>query len=216
MPDAKAPISDSTARLLYAIDLVGIFVFALEGALAGMAGSLDLVGVLVLAFTTALAGGVLRDLLIGAVPPMAIRDWRYPTVAFVAAALAFVLHGIAEWVPAALLMVLDAAGLSLFAMAGTEKALAYGIHPFVAILMGGITGAGGGTMRDMLLAQVPTVLHKDIYATAALLGSTVMVVTLKLSLSPALATATGGCTCFALRVVSVWQQWNLPRVAAGS
>ena len=112
-------------------------------------------------------------------------------------------------------MVLDAAGLSLFAMAGTEKALAYGIHPFVAILMGAITGAGGGTMRDMLLAQVPTVLHKEIYATAALLGSTIMVATLKLSTSPALATVTGASACFGLRVISVWQQWDLPRVAAG-
>jgi uncharacterized membrane protein YeiH len=215
MPDAKDPVSDSTAHLLYVVDLAGIFVFALEGALAGMAGSLDLLGVMVLAFTTALAGGVMRDVLIGAAPPMAIRDWRYPTVAFVAAGLAFVLHGIAERVPGVMLMVLDAAGLSLFAMAGTEKALAYGIHPFVAILMGAITGAGGGTIRDMMLAQVPAVLHKEIYATAALFGSAIMVVTLKLSTSPALAAATGASACFGLRVISVWQQWNLPRVATG-
>src|SRR5262249_62136666 len=85
MPDAKNPVSDSTARLLYVVDLTGIFVFALEGALAGMAGSLDLLGGMGLAFTTALAGGVVRGVLVGGAPPLAVRDWRRPTVAVVAA-----------------------------------------------------------------------------------------------------------------------------------
>ena len=142
MPTSTGRAAEQTARLLLVLDLVGVFVFALAGGLAAMVAQLDLLGVMVLAFTTALAGGVIRDLLIGAGPPMAIRNWRYSVVAFVAAGLAFVLHGAVERVPTALLMMPDAAGLSLFAMAGTEKALDYGINPFVAILMGAITGGG--------------------------------------------------------------------------
>ncbi len=214
MTGSTALHQDPTGRLLFVVDLAGVFVFALEGALAGMAAGLDLLGIMVLSFTTSLAGGVIRDLLIGAVPPMAVRDWRYSVVAFGAAGLAFVLHRLVERVPGSLLMVLDAAGLGLFAMAGTEKALAYGIDPFIAALMGTITGVGGGTVRDMLLGQVPTVLRADVYATAALAGSAVMIVSLRLSVSPALAAVLGGVVCFLLRVVSVWQHWNLPRVAA--
>lgn len=214
MPASTGSAADQSARLLVVLDLAGVFVFALEGALAAMAAGLDLLGVMVLAFATALAGGVIRDLLIGSVPPMAIRDWHYSVVAFVAAGLALVLHALVEHVPAMALMVLDAAGLSLFAMAGTEKALDHGTHPFIAILMGAITGVGGGVVRDLLLAQVPAVLRTDVYATAALAGAAVMIVSRKLSVSPRLAAALGGVSCFVIRVVSVWQQWNLPRVSA--
>jgi len=125
-----------------------------------------------------------------------------------------VLHELVEHVPAMALMVLDAAGLSLFAMAGTEKAVDHGIHPFIAILMGAITGVGGGVVRDLLLAQVPAVLRTEVYATAALAGAAVMIVSRKLSVSPRLAAALGCASCFVIRVVSVWQQWNLPRVSA--
>ncbi|HEY4909679.1 MAG TPA: trimeric intracellular cation channel family protein [Methylomirabilota bacterium] len=213
MSGSTGSAADQAARLLVALDLAGVFVFALEGALAAMAAELDLLGVMVLAFATALAGGVIRDLLIGAVPPMAIRDWHYSVVAFVAAGLAFVLHGLVAQVPGTALMVLDAAGLSLFAMAGTEKALDYGIHQFIAMMMGAITGVGGGVVRDLLLAQVPAVLRTDVYATAALAGSVVMIGSRKVSMSPRMAAVLGGICCFVLRVVSVWQHWNLPRVS---
>jgi len=214
MPASTGSAVDQSARLLVVLDLAGVFVFALEGALAAMAAGLDFLGVMVLAFATALAGGVIRDLLIGSVPPMAIRDWHYSVVAFVAAGLALVLHELVEHVPAMTLMVLDAAGLSLFAMAGTEKAVDHGIHPFIAILMGAITGVGGGVVRDLLLAQVPAVLRTDVYATAALAGAAVMIVSRKLSVSPRLAAVLGCASCFVIRVLSVWQQWNLPRVSA--
>src|ERR1035438_1316558 len=199
-------------KLLSAVDLAGTFLFAVEGATAAIAGYLDLLGIMVLSFATALAGGVIRDLLIGAVPPEAFRDWRYSVVAFAAAAFVFVLHHSVQQVPGTLLMVLDAAGLGLFAIAGTEKSLAFGINPFIAILMGTITGVGGGMVRDILLAQVPGVLRTEVNATAALLGSAVLILCRRLKLSPVLAAVAGGVVCFALRVVSVLQHWNLPRV----
>lgn len=202
-----------SSKLLLTLDVAGTFVFAVEGAMAAIRGNLDFLGLLVLSFATALGDGVIRDLLIGAVPPGAIRDWRYSVVAFAGGAVAFFLHHFVQEIPSQVLTDLDAAGLALFAVAGTQKALNYGIHPFMAILMGTITGVGGGTVRDILLAQVPTVLRADVYATAAMAGAAVMILGRKLGLRPAWTSVLGGVSCFLLRVVSVWQHWNLPRVA---
>jgi uncharacterized membrane protein YeiH len=101
--------------------------------------------------------------------------------------------------------------LSLFAVAGAAKALDFGIHPFIAVLMGGVTGVGGGTIRDILLARIPTVLRADVYATAALAGAAVLMIGLRIKANPRFMTILGAVVCFALRVVSVWRHWNLPR-----
>ncbi len=201
-----------SAGLLFAVDLAGTAVFAMGGALAAIQGGLDLLGVLVLSFCTALGGGVLRDLLIGAVPPVAIQDWRYPVVAFAVGALTFLFHGPIKMIPLPLVIALDAAGLSLFAVAGAGKALVHRINPFVAVAMGAVTGAGGGVVRDILLARVPLVLHTDIYATAAMAGAAVLVLARRAGLPTAWAAALGGLACFALRLVAVWQGWGLPKV----
>jgi uncharacterized membrane protein YeiH len=198
-------------RLLFAVDMAGTFLFALEGALAAIAANLDFFGVMVLSFTTALVGGVIRDLLIGAVPPASLRDWRYAAVAFGAGASVFFFHHYVLEIPVPVIVVLDAAGLGLFAVAGTEKALDFGMHPFIAVLLGTITGVGGGTVRDIFLATVPNVLRADVYATAALAGSVVMVVARKMKMGTTVSATMGGVVCFVLRVVSVWQHWNLPK-----
>jgi len=196
--------------LLLAVDFAGTFLFAVEGGMAAASAHLDLLGAIVLAFVTAVGGGIIRDLLIGAIPPNSIRDWRYGAIAFAGAATAFFFHSFVQEVPGSVLVLLDAAGLSLFAVAGAEKALDFEIHPFIAILMGGITGVGGGTVRDLLLAQVPTVLRADVYATAALAGAAVVVVGLRLKLPRVPVAVAGAVVCFLLRMVSVWLHWNLP------
>jgi uncharacterized membrane protein YeiH len=206
--------ANRSQRLVRFADFGGTFVFAVEGATAAIRAGLDFFGVMVLSFATALAGGVLRDLLIGAAPPASIRNWRYPVTAFIAGAFTFCFHTWILRIPYPVIIGLDAAGLSLFAVAGTEKALEYGISPFVAALMGTVTGVGGGTIRDIFLAQVPAVLRSDIYATAALAGALVMLAFRRLKFSPAQAGVCGGLVCFLLRVVSVWRHWNLPRVVA--
>lgn len=152
----------------------GIFLFAVEGALAAIRSDLDLLGVMVLSFVTAFGGGVIRDLIVGATPPSAFIDRRYSLTAFAAALVTFVLFEHVARIPATFIQTLDAAGLAVFAVAGSEKALAFEIDAFVAILLGGITGFGGGTLRDVLLARVQVVLHADIYATAALLGAAIV------------------------------------------
>lgn len=198
--------------LLLVVDLVGTFVFAVEGGMAAVAGDLDLLGLMALSFVTALGGGIMRDMLIGAIPPNSIRDWRYGTVALSGGVAVFFFSEFFHGVHPTVMTSLDAAGLALFAVAGAAKALEYGLSPFIAVLMGGITGVGGGVVRDVLLAQVPTVLRADVYATAAIAGAAVMVAGLKLRFPRALMMSLGGVVCFLLRMVSVWRHWNLPRV----
>lgn len=192
--------------------MAGTLLFGIEGAEAAITGNLDLLGLMVLAFSTALAGGIFRDLLIGAIPPSSLRDWRYSAMAFTGAVIVFFAYRFLQGIPSEVILVLDAAGLALFAVAGTEKALLYQMHPFIAILLGTVTGVGGGTVRDIFLAHVPNVLRSDIYATAAMAGAAVMIAARKLKLSHTWAAVCGGVFCFTLRVVSVWRHWNLPKV----
>jgi len=200
--------------VLLAVDLVGTFVFAVEGALAGIRGELDLLGLLVVSFVTALGGGTVRDLLIGAVPPNSIRDWRYGATAFAGGGAVFCFYQSFQHVPQQLLITLDAAGLALFAMAGAAKALEFGINPMIAVLMGVLTGVGGGTIRDVLMTRVPGILNTDIYASAALAGAAVMVIGLALKVPRTIAMPVGGICCFVLRMVAVARHWNLPKVMA--
>ncbi len=200
-------------HLLLAIDLIGTALFAAEGASTAMAARLDLFGILVLAAVTSLGGGILRDLLIGDAPPSAIRDWRYPGLCFFTGAIMFLLHPTFSGRELSLITVLDAAGLSFFAIAGTAKAIEFKLHPLLAVIMGGITGVGGGTLRDLLINRIPTILRADIYAAAALFGAMVMLLALRLRARPALASTIGILACFVLRMLAVHFGWNLPNTS---
>jgi uncharacterized membrane protein YeiH len=197
-------------RLILALDITGTFVFAIEGAIAAIQANLDLLGIAVLAFCTALGGGVTRDILIGATPPAAFRDWRYPALAFAGAALTCLFLNFMLSIPSQALATLDAAGLALFAVAGTEKALEYKIPPFTAILLGAITATGGGTIRDMLLNHIPAVLRVDIYATAALFGAVLLVILRKFGMPAKPAAFCGFLGCFLLRIAALRYHWHLP------
>ena len=204
-----SPLLVSTATLLFALDLIGTFVFALSGAVSGVKNKLDPFGVGVLAFVAGNAGGVTRDLLIGAVPPAAINDWRYIAVSLAAGAVTFV------WYPSVtrmrpIVLLLDAAGLGLFAVAGAEKALAFGVNPFVAALLGMLTGIGGGVLRDLLVNEIPVVLRADLYALAALAGAGVVVGGHLLRWPPTATTVAGAVLCFGMRLVAIRRRWNLP------
>jgi uncharacterized membrane protein YeiH len=156
--------------LLLLLDLVGTFVFALSGATAGVKHRLDLFGVLVLSYAAGNAGGIARDLMIGAVPPAAISDWRYLGVSLLAGIATFWRPSIIDRLRSPVLL-FDAAGLGLFAVAGRQKAFAFGLTPVMAALLGMLTGIGGGMTRDVLLAEIPTVLRADLYAVAAAAAS---------------------------------------------
>ena len=195
--------------LLLVLDLAGTFVFAISGAMLGVRRKLDIFGILVLSFAASSAGGIARDLLIGAVPPAAISDWRYLTVALAAGLLIFFCHSLIARLRPAILM-FDAAGLALFAVAGTQKALTFGLNPLMAALLGMLTGIGGGIARDLLVARTPAVLQSDLYALAALAGAVLVVIGHGLNW-PLVPTAIAGAgICFGLRVLAMRHGWNLP------
>ncbi|MEP7097645.1 MAG: trimeric intracellular cation channel family protein [Dokdonella sp.] len=200
--------------LLLVLDLCGTFVFALSGATAAVRRRLDLFGVLVLSFAAANSGGIVRDVLIGATPPAAISDWRYLAASLVAGILTFWWAPLIEKLQNPVRM-FDAAGLALFAVAGTEKALAFGLNPFMAALLGMLTGIGGGMARDLLLADVPMVLRADLYAVAALAGAIVVVIGETLQLPSAVTVLAGALLCFGLRMMAVRRGWHLPIARGG-
>lgn len=202
-------VNAAMKMLVLVLDLIGTFVFALSGALAGAKRGLDFFGIMVLAFAAGNVGGITRDLLIGAVPAAAISDWRYLLASMLAGVLIFFWHSIIERLQSAIL-VFDAGGLALFAVAGTQKALAFGLDPIMAALLGMLTGIGGGMMRDVLLREIPVVLRSEIYALAALAGAVVVVIGDEILLPSTMVAIAGAILCFAIRMLAIRRSWKLP------
>jgi uncharacterized membrane protein YeiH len=194
------------------LDLGGTFVFALSGATSGIKHRLDLFGVLVLSFTAATAGGMTRDVLIGAVPPAAIHDGRYVLVSIGAGLVAFYWPPLVRRMKSPVLL-FDAVGLGLFAGAGALKSLEYGLRPLPAILLGCLTGVGGGVVRDVLVSEVPAILRSELYATAALAGAAVVVAGETFGAPSVVSTSAGVLLCVALRVAAIRRGWRLPVAA---
>lgn len=192
-----------------ALDLVGTFVFALSGAVAGVKNKFDLFGLMVLAFVTGNAGGITRDLLIGAVPPASLVNLQYLWISLSAAAVVFLWSRKIN-VQGKLILALDAAGLALFAVTGTEKALAAGLNPVMAALMGMLTGIGGGMIRDVLVNQTPFVLQSDLYAVAALAAGMVVITGNWLHLPAFVGLLIGSALCLGLRLMAIFRGWHLP------
>jgi uncharacterized membrane protein YeiH len=195
--------------LMVAFDLSGTFVFALSGATAGVKHRLDLFGVLVLSFAAGNSGGIARDVMIGAVPPAAIVDWRYAAVSILAGLITFYWYRIINRLSSPVL-VFDAAGLALFAVSGAGKALAFHAGPVAATLLGMLTGIGGGMVRDVLVSEIPTVLRTELYAVAALIGAAMVVIGRMLHLPSSGAAAAGAVLCFGIRFMAMRYGWQLP------
>lgn len=196
--------------LLVGFDLGGTFVFALSGATAGVKHRLDLFGVLVLAFAAGNSGGIARDVMIGAVPPAAMSDWRYIAVSILAGLITFYWYRTINRLSSPVL-VFDAAGLALFAVAGAGKALAFHAGPVAAMLFGMLTGVGGGMVRDVLVSEIPTVLRTELYAIAALIGAAAVVIGRMLNVPSSVSAVTGAVLCFAVRLAAMRRGWRLPK-----
>ncbi|PTE19435.1 hypothetical protein C5F48_22945 [Cereibacter changlensis JA139] len=192
------------------VDLLGTFVFGLSGGTVAIRHRLDVFGVIVLAVAAALAGGMLRDMLLGATPVIALADERYLLVAVAAALVAFFFKPLISRLGKPV-MVFDALGLGLFAVTGCRKGLEYGLDPVVSVLLGVLTAVGGGLVRDLLVTEVPRVLREEIYALAAFVGATVVVVGEYLVLADWLVTLVGISAAFSVRVISVIYGWSAPR-----
>jgi uncharacterized membrane protein YeiH len=205
----------AVVSLLLALDLAGVFAFALNGAFTAVRQArLDIVGVLALGIITAIGGGIVRDVLIDALPPATFVDWRYLAVAAAGALLAFFLARPLERL-AAPMIVLDAAGLSLFCVTGSSKALTFGLGAAQAVILGAVSGVGGGTIRDVLIGRVPSVLSSGLYAVPALLGATVTVVAVRLHVYGIVAALLAAGLCFGVRMIGVRFNLNAPAPRSG-
>lgn len=194
---------DTTSPVFLALDLTGTFAFALNGALTAIrVARLDIVGVITLGMFTALGGGMIRDILLGALPPATFQDWRYLAVAAVGSLVAFMFGRGLDRLSLPIL-VLDAAGLSLFAVSGALKGLDLGVGATQAVILGAITGVGGGTLRDVLIREVPAVLTSGLYAIPALVGALLAVVGERVGLSGAPTAVVAAVVCFIIRMVGV-------------
>ena len=195
--------------ILLVLDLVGTFVFAISGATVGVRHRLDLFGVLVLSFAAAVSGGIVRDVLIGATPPAALVGWHYLGTSCLAGLITFyrceaiekLRHPVQHF---------DALGLALFAATGASKALAFGLGPVSATLLGMLSGIGGGMMRDILVARTPIVLRSDLYAVAALAGASVIVIGDRLGMPQMHTLVVSVALCFGLRYLAIRHGWALP------
>lgn len=197
-----------TAQL--ALDLVGVFVFALSGGLVAVKKRFDLFGVLVLACAAALGGGICRDVLIGDVPPVGLTDWRLLSAAALGGLVTFVFSPGVERI-SRLVRVLDAAGLAAFAVSGSLKAVTtVGISPVAAVLVGIITAVGGGVIRDLLAGLVPEVLRRELYAVPAALGATIVVLAAQLGSLQDWVLWTAALLVFAVRLMAVRLDLNAP------
>ncbi|HEX8012340.1 MAG TPA: trimeric intracellular cation channel family protein [Casimicrobiaceae bacterium] len=211
MTDPVTPtILPAMKLFLMSLDFVGTFVFALSGAIAAVKRELDFFGVLVLSFVAATTGGIIRDVLIGAIPPATLVDWRYLAISLLAGILTFYWFPLIDRLKSPV-QLFDAAGLALFAVSGAQKALAYGLDAPMAALLGMLTGIGGGMARDIMLAEIPTVLRAELYAVAALAGAGVVVVGESLNMPSTAMTLTGAFLCLGLRLGSIYRGWHLPK-----
>ena len=198
------------APLLLVLDLTGTFAFALNGSLTALrAARLDIVGVVTLGMVTAIGGGIIRDVLLDSLPPATFSDWRYLAVAAGGGLITFAFGRHLERLNTPITL-LDAAGLSLFAVTGASKAIDFGLGPAQAVILGTITGVGGGTLRDVLIQQIPSVLRSELYAIPAMVGATIVVVASLLG-ADGPATAIGAAAvCFGIRMLGVRYGLNAP------
>lgn len=192
------------------VDLLGTLAFAVSGAAAARQKHLDLFGVLVAAYVTACGGGIIRDLCLGSLPPVGMADWRYAACVVVVAAATIAAQPLLDRLKHPIVF-FDSLGLGFFAVVGAHKSMAMGQNVEVALLLGTITGVGGGVLRDVLLNRVPIILEKEIYALAALAGAAVQVVGELNGYSIFITPWVAASVCLVLRSLALRYSWSLPR-----
>jgi uncharacterized membrane protein YeiH len=197
--------------LLLVLNLVGTFVFGLSGGMAGVRKQLDLFGAVVLAVVVGVAGGTIRDLLIG-IPPQTFRDWRYLAVAGAAGLLTTLAHPAINRLQRPIDM-LDAAGLALFCVSGAATALAHRLGVVDSVILGAITGIGGGMLRDILVREIPTVLRGGLYAIPALIGAGIVVIAYHAGDHTITFPIVGAAACFLMRMAGLRYGIGLPAAA---
>ncbi|CAM2157533.1 Trimeric intracellular cation channel family protein [Pararobbsia alpina] len=198
------------AHLVYTVlDMIGTFVFAISGAVAARQRKLDLFGILSVTFMVACGGGIIRDVCIGATPPAGLSDWRYLGISVLASVVTIAAYPQVRRMRSPVLL-FDAIGLGMFAVAGAQKSMIYGNSAELAILLGTVSAVGGGVMRDVMLSRIPAILQREIYASAALLGATIQTVSIRAGIDGAWTPWVATIACVSVRLLSLRFGWKLP------
>jgi uncharacterized membrane protein YeiH len=201
-------LSGFSPTLILVLNLAGTFVFGLSGGMAAVRRGLDVFGAIVLAAAVGLAGGIIRDVLIGT-PPATFRDWRYLAVAGGSGLVTSLLHPVVGRLQGPI-DTMDAAGLSLFCVTGAATALTHRLGTAEAIILGAITGIGGGMVRDVLVGEIPVVLRRGLYAVPALVGAGIVVVAYRQGDRNVAYPIIGAVACFLIRIAGLRYDLNLP------
>jgi uncharacterized membrane protein YeiH len=199
--------------LLQVLNLIGVAAFAVSGALIGVRRELDVFGVCVVGVTTGIGGGIIRDVLLGIHPPMSMERWPNVAVSAAVSLIVFVAHTAFSKLWGGVVL-FDAFGMGLFAASGAGFAIQHDAAGLAAVMIGATTAIGGGVVRDVLVNEVPLLLHRDLYALPALLGALLMVIFSDLGISYNVALVVGTIAATGLRLVALWQRWNLPKARA--
>ncbi|MGF1875375.1 TRIC cation channel family protein [Photobacterium frigidiphilum] len=202
--------------LIYILDMFGTAVFAASGVLLAGRLRMDPFGVVVLASVTAIGGGTIRDMALGATPVFWITDTNYLWVIFFTCLISMIVVRRPQRMPWYFLPVADAIGLAVFVAIGVEKALRFGASPMVAVIMGVITGCGGGVIRDVLAREIPMVLRTEVYATACILGGMIHTIGLSVDIDPTIATLAGVVATLSIRLAAIRWHLSLPALTLKS
>ena len=211
--------------VVFTLEIIGIAAFAVSGVLVAVAAELDLLGGIVLGAISSVGGGVLRDILLGVLPPAMFTDPRYVAVAVGVSLLTYLVAlGMGErFFPrmerlVRLINLLDAVGLGIFVTVGVDAAIVagYGENAFLAVFVGTVTGVGGGILRDQLVGRVPMVLQKRVYILAAVAGAVAYYVLIELGMLQPAALCLSTLLVVTIRLLAAHYKWNLPRVRRAS
>jgi len=192
------------------VDLLGTLAFAVSGAVAARQRHLDVFGVFAVAYVAACGGGIIRDLCLGSLPPVGMADWRYVACVAAVSAATIVAQPLLDRLERPIVF-FDSLGLGFFAVVGAHKSLALGSNVEVALVLGTISGVGGGVLRDLLVNRVPVILEKEIYALAALAGASIQVIGALNGHSTFITPWVAAAVCLAIRSLAVRYSWSLPR-----
>lgn len=199
-------------NVLYAIDLIGTFVFAISGFLTAAGKKIDLFGAAVIAFVTAVGGGTIRDVLIGAQPVGWMQDLNYVGLIGLAVPVSYFFRSVIERLRRTMFL-FDAVGIGIFTILGLEKTLGYGLSPIIAVLMGTVSAVFGGVLRDVLSNETPLIFRREIYATACLAGGCLYLGLERLSGNQDLNIFLTVLFIIVVRILAVRRHWYLPTVS---
>ena len=198
-------------EIITLIDILGTIAFAISGVLTAMNKRMDAFGILIIALITSIGGGTLRDMLIGKTPVTWMQDQVFPTVIFVTAVFAVLFRSKLKYFRRSLFL-FDTIGIGLYTITGVQVSLAFGLDPLICVILGTISACFGGVLRDILCNEIPIIFHKEIYATACIVGAVAYLVLHRFEVSQTLAMIIAGSVIITIRILAVVFKWKLPRL----